>query len=467
MRRLSLLALILLTACGGTAGVTTISESSLLTTVSPTADTDEAPEPTDSVTFPSVPEVNQGPLDATTQSGLDALLAEVFTPDFDATHLDTVIEGGDVRAAWVLADLLRFYQTGASRDELVYAFTRLTGVASDPDQTDFVWASNALIAWDLPSWDGYADIKRYMYSSLDPRWTQLFEDDASMDWRFVTWGGVAIDDRPFGDNGPCNCIPALDDPATTDAAGGDWYADDKVVFGVVVNEEAIALPRHQMEVHEMVNLTLGRQALGIPYCTLCGSAQAYLTADVSEDRVVLRTSGLLVRSNKVMYDVNTGSILDTFTGEAMTGPLAVQGLVLQQVTVVASKWGDWKQAHPETRILAQDGGIGRAYLDDPLGDRDANGPIFPVGDVDVRLDVQELVVGVITPEGIPVAFPVSASIKALKSGETVEVSGVVAGFTDGLRVYDKAGAELPTHQSFWFAWSQFHPETLLWVDAQD
>jgi hypothetical protein len=38
--------------------------------------------------------------------------------------------------------------------------------------------------------------------------------------------------------------------------------------------------------------------------------------------------------------------------------------------------------------------------------RDANGPIFPIGDVDPRLPVQEDVLGVITATGTAIAFQV-------------------------------------------------------------
>jgi hypothetical protein len=234
------------------------------------------------------------------------------------------------------------------------------------------------------------------------------------------------------------------------------------VFGVVVGEQAIALPRHQMEVHEMVNLTLGGRELGVPYCTLCGSAQAYYADGVpGVERVVLRTSGLLQRSNKLMYDLTTGSALDTFTGKALTGPLRRDEIVLEQVSVVAATWGDWKQAHPETQILAEDGGIGRVYRDDPLGDRDAAGPIFPVGDVDPRLPVQERIVGVIAPDGTPVAFPVDSVNLAAERGEVI-FAGLTVRLEDGIRVYDSEGTEVTSHQSFWFAWSQFHPETTVW-----
>jgi hypothetical protein len=218
-----------------------------------------------------------------------------------------------------------------------------------------------------------------------------------------------------------------------------------------------------MEVHEMVNITIGSRRLGIPYCTLCGSAQAYFTDSVPDgvDTPVLRTSGLLSRSNKVMYDLLTRSVFDTFTGEALSGPL--QGVVLEQTTVVTSTWGEWKRAHPSTRIVAQDGGIGRFYPADPLQGRDAAGPIFPVGDVDPRLPVQAQVLGVIAPDGTPVAFPVEPARTAVASGEQVEIQGVeLVADGGGLRARVPGGIDLTAHQAFWFAWSQFHPDTLLW-----
>ena len=317
------------------------------------------------------------------EAAVDRILEGVLSESWDIESVGDLADLGDPRIGWLLADLMRFYQTGAPDDELVFAFSRLTGAPQDVSQVSFVWAMNHLIAWDLPAWEGYAQAKRQIYTPVEDTWTRFFDEDEGVDWRLVTWGGVLADQRPLGDNGPCNCIPALDYPETTDAAGGDWYDDDRIVFGVVVEDEAIALPKHQMEIHEMVNLTLGGRELGIPYCTLCASAQAYYVDDVSGvDRVVLRTSGLLSRSNKFMYDLTTGSAINTFTGEALTGSLAEEDVTLEQVSVVASTWDDWKKTHPDTRILAEDGGIGRSYGDDPLGGRDDDGPIFPVGNVD-------------------------------------------------------------------------------------
>ena len=201
----------------------------------------------------------------------------------------------------------------------------------------------------------------------------------------------------------------------------------------------------------------------MPYCTLCGSAQAYYMDDVDGFKPVLRTSGLLARSNKLMYDISTMSAMDTFSGRALSGPLHDAGVVLNQVSVVTSTWGAWKQAHPETTIVAEDGGaFGNTYRLDPLRGRDDDGPIFPVGNVDPRLGVQELVLGVDAVDGTPVAFPVGSAVLALRAGETVELEGIrLALDGSGVRAFI-GDREAPGHEAFWFAWSQFKPGSLIW-----
>ena len=440
------------------------------------------PPPTDQVTAPSSvvsdagssdfgdpPVVPEGPLDPAIDNEIGGLIVSVEQEGFDSEALDEIGAGRDARVAWFLADLLRFYQGGSTGSHISRVFRDLTGATLDTSTSPaFVDAFNRLIAWDLPAWEGYETRKGELYTILEPGWQPFFDENVSIDWRWVTWGGVLIDDRPPGEPNPCvrGCIPALDDPPTVPAEEATWLADSDIVFGVVHNGEALAMPRNQMEVHEMLNLSLGGDRLGIPYCTLCGSAQAYLTESVPPEfsTVILRTSGLLSRSNKVMYDLVTKSVFDTFTGEARSGPLAIADVVLPQVTVVTSAWGDWVEDHPTTRVVAEDGGLGRTYAPNPLGDRDAEGPIFPVGPVDPRLDVHAKVVGVITSDGTPIAFPVASAATALDRGDPVALEGhEVVSDGGGWRVVGPDG-EVVAHESFWFAWSQFHPETLLWAD---
>ena len=424
---------------------------------------------------PAVPDPSEGNSVAT--DAIDRVATAIQAGSLDADSLAELRFSGDARHAWFVSDLLRFFQ-GPDSLRIVATFEEMTGVSiqDDPDLELSPWLSvtNHLIAWDTPDYDGYRQDKAAIFTRVEEGWIPFFSDaDAEIDWRYLSWGGVFIDDRTLGDTEGCpgGCIPALDDPATTDAAGGSWYPDDRTVFGITVDGESLAIQLNIAEIHEMFNLDLGGRRLAIPYCTLCGSAQAYLTdqADGSpvegaRDVPVLRTSGLLVRSNKVMYDLITSSVFDTFTGDAVSGPLQDAGVVLPQTTVVRSTWAEWKLEHPDTRIIAEDGGIGRSYPLDPLGGRDDDGPIFPVGDVDGRLGVQEFVVGVLLDDGTTIAFPSEEATAAFNAGDRVELSGVeLQESGSGLVAFDAdTGDEVAVHEAFWFAWSQFHPDTLVW-----
>jgi Protein of unknown function (DUF3179) len=421
--------------------------------------------------FGPAPSTPKGPLDKELAADIDLAISGFETSAIPRREVRKIGGSEDARAAWILSDLLRFEPRSELVNVLVASFEQLTGttLTSRERSPEAAWkaVTDRLIAWELPAPPGYVDYKARLFKLVEPRWAPFFADrKADIDWRFVSWGGVLIDDRPLGDREPCarGCIPALDDPAVTDAKGGSWYPDDAIVFGVVVNGEARAYPRNIMEVHELVNDTLGGRRIGLPYCTLCASAQAYFTDTVGTRNLVLRTSGLLSRSNKVMYELSTKSVFDTFKGRAVSGPLREAGVSLEQITVVTSTWGAWKDGHPRTTIVARDGGIGRSYPLDPLQGRDEGGPIFPVGDVDPRLPVQEQVVGVIARDGTPVAFPAAAARGALRAGKPVELKGIRLELDgDGLRAVFGNGAEAVSHQAFWFAWSQFHPRSALWA----
>jgi len=83
---------------------------------------------------------------------------------------------------------------------------------------------------------------------------------------------------------------------------------------------------------------------------------------------------------------------------------------------------------------------------------------------DPRLPVQVEVVGVIDPEGRPVAFAAARARAALAAGDADALAGVeLVADGGGLRARSSGGEELPAHQAFWFAWSQFHPDTALWT----
>ena len=77
----------------------------------------------------------------------------------------------------------------------------------------------------------------------------------------------------------------------------------------------------------------------------------------------LGTSGLLYRSNKLMFDEETGSLWSTLEGRPVVGELVEAGLQLLSRPVVTTTWGEWRAEHPETTVLSLDTGHARDYAE--------------------------------------------------------------------------------------------------------
>ena len=134
---------------------------------------------------------------------------------------------------------------------------------------------------------------------------------------------------------------------------------------------------------------------------------------------------------------------------------------MEQASVVTTDWGTWKRDHPETTVLLERYALGRNP--DFRNGRDKDGPIFPVGAVDPRLPVQEDVIGVVTASGTPVAFPRATALITLINGGKIEFDNIKLQLdAGGIKAVDKNGADPGSHEAFWFAWSQFYPQTELW-----
>lgn len=416
--------------------------------------------------FGKPPAIPEGPLSKELRSAVKVAFIDSMTHSTwgrDQTiALGEIAESKDPRIVWIISDMMRFINQRGIQAALANAASNLLGV-EPPTRNHWGFITDQLIAWNIPAPPDYLKAKRAIFTSFVPGWDKIFVE-GNIDWRHVSWGGVPIDDRKYDTTDePCNCIPAADNPKVSSAKDAAWLKDEDIVFGIAVNGEYRAYPRRIMEVREMVNDTLGGRHLGIPYCTLCGAAQAYFTDRLPEgiERPILRTSGLLIRSNKVMFDVTTFSVFDTFLGKAVTGPLAEKKLQLKQASVVTTDWGTWKKAHPQTTVLVEELALGRDF--DFRNTRDAKGPIFPVGDVDPRLPVHEDIIGVITASGKPVAFQRSKAFVALKKGDAIAYENVRLQLdAGGIKAVDADGSDLGSHQAFWFAWSQFHPQTALW-----
>ncbi len=110
----------------------------------------------------------------------------------------------------------------------------------------------------------------------------------------------------------------------------------------------------------MININIGGRNVSISYCTLCGAAIPFDT-EWNGRVFTFGSSGLLYRSNKLMYDKQTNSLWSSFEGKPVTGIMAQEKLQLKTYPIVRTTWAEWKMKHPNTLLLDINTGYKRSY----------------------------------------------------------------------------------------------------------
>lgn len=205
--------------------------------------------------------------------------------------------------------------------------------------------------------ESYHSIKMKLLGNTDKKFLEFFEGDfgkpKNMKVRFeeITWGGVLVDG-----------ITSLDNPKMIAAKDAEYLLDDDLVFGVEINGDVRAYPLRIMGWHEMFNDTIGDVPVALAYCTLCGAGILFETqVEARENPFVFGSSGLLYRSNKLMFDRETNSLWNQFTGEPVVGSLAKSEIKLKIRPNTITTWTDWKSQHPDTKVLSLETGYARNY----------------------------------------------------------------------------------------------------------
>ncbi len=445
-----------------------------------------------------------------------AKLAALAGADVEAARaaVDAIVAEKDTRYVGVLIELLRASEIRILHADGRGAYTRaleaLTG-------KDFGPGWPAWVAWyaetDLAPPPGFTGWKGELLGRLDPIFAALLPAGAKSTIRVeeIVWGGVAFDG-----------IPALDRPPLVPAAEGTYLDDDEPVFGIEIAGDARAYPLRILDWHEMTNDVVGGVPVSLAYCTLCGAGIAYDGRASDGQTYDFGSSGFLMRSNKLMYDRQTRSLWNQFTGKPVVGPLVGKDVTLKRLPVVVARWAEWRAEHPDTRVLSLETGHERPYHPGAAYASYFASPdlMFPVS-LPARgpdgLDPKKRVFGLLL-DGAPKAYPVErvvgegvvndavgdAPVVVLAPRAAIRVDGnsvrhgpatydagaevrayarsahtFVAG-TDAATVRDGQGRtwrvtedalvgpdgeraeRLPGHLAYWFGWRSFFPRTLLY-----
>jgi hypothetical protein len=395
--------------------------------------------------------------------------------------IEWLLQNGDRGSVAVLIQLLRWLpdEEGA----VVARLEALTG--GHPGPRWFDWMVWQQAHPEMAPYPGYVGFLADLLAGIDPRFRRFVHVGVPHEIRVeeIAWGGVTVDG-----------IPALDNPTMIAAHAAGYLNPDDLVFGLEINGDSRAYPLRIANWHEMVNDVVGGVPVSLAYCTLCGAGILFDARVAGRDRpFTFGSSGLLYRSNKLMYDRQTDSLWNQFTGRPVMGPLTGSGIELRVLPIVLTRWAQWRASHPETRVLSLQTGFARDYRPGAAYHDYFTSPdlMFPALFKDKRLEQKDLIFGVRAPGGVKawpladlangavindrvgfvdlvvIGDPQGHGARAYRAGEHRFVRGatpdeITSGgerwsvTEDGLiGPSGESLPRLPGHVAYWFAWAGY------------
>ncbi len=324
----------------------------------------------------------------------------------------------------------------------------------------------------------------------------------------------------FSGGPPRDGIPPIDSPRFESIESADeWIEELEPVILLDYEGEIRAYPLQILTWHEIVNDEVAGDPIVITYCPLCNTALVFRRPTIDGEILTFGTSGNLRYSDLVMWDRQTESWWQQFTGEAIVGDLT--GTKLESLPVAIISWVDFKSKHPDALVLSIETGFQRNYGRNPYAGYDniTSQPFAFVGDLDAQLPAMARVVGISPENGAGGAFsldllsenqvlneklgdmPIAlfwkpGTASALDSGSIADgrdigTTGVFSAqiddqeltfsaLEDGLFLDQETGSTwdifgdsidgplagsslvpIPHHDTFWFAWAAFVPDSAL------
>jgi len=182
-------------------------------------------------------------------------------------------------------------------------------------------------------------------------WTKTDFNITSIDYKEILSGGP-----------PKDGIPSIDNPKFLPIKDIKGLADTEPVIGLEINGDARAYPLQILIWHEIVNDVVGGMPVTVTYCPLCNSAIVF---DRRFEGKVLDfgTTGKLRNSDLVMYDRQTESWWQQFTGTGIVGEYT--GKELKSIPVRLESFANFKARHGNGKVLVPNAGSMRTYGRNP------------------------------------------------------------------------------------------------------
>ena len=296
-----------------------------------------------------------------------------------------------------------------------------------------------------------ADPERWKYA-----WPETDFTKHSVDLKSIRSGGP-----------PRDGIPSIDEPVFVDVANVTDLAQHEPVISLEIDGDARAYPLRILMWHEIVNDVVGGIPAAITYCPLCNAAIVF---DRRFDGRVLEfgTTGHLRNSDLVMYDRQTESWWQQYTGDAIVGELT--GSTLTLIASRLTSWERFRDAHPVGQVLVPNDPRARNYGVNPYTGYDSRpAPFLYRGELPEGIAPLERVVAVGERAW---SFEHLRAVKRIDAGDFVirwepgqssalDASMVALGRDVGnitVRTKDDPPEDMPHHVTFAFVFHAFQPD---------
>ncbi|MGI9407279.1 MAG: DUF3179 domain-containing protein [Hyphomicrobiaceae bacterium] len=268
---------------------------------------------------------------------------------------------------------------------------------------------------------------------------------------------------------PKDGIPSIDKPRFIATSAVTDLAPTEPVIGLTVNGEARAYPLRVLMWHEIVNDTLGGVPVAITYCPLCNAAIVF---DRRHDGRVLDfgTTGKLRNSDLVMYDRQTESWWQQFTGEGIAGEFAGQSLKMLPSRLDA--FARFVERNPDGQVLVPTNPGMRPYGRNPYTSYDSSvRPFLYNGALPEGIEPMARVIVVDGADGKPVAIEM-AHLRARKElkmdgvelswspgqNSALDTDRISRGRDVGNVMAQRNGKDVRYDVTFAFVFHAFHPD---------
>jgi hypothetical protein len=228
---------------------------------------------------------------------------------------------------------------------------------------------------------------------------------------------------------PRDAIPAILAPTFQSVEEAKtWLVDQSPVIALDIEGDARAYPQAILMWHEIVNDIVGGVPVAVTFCPLCNSSLVF-DRRVGEQTLTFGVSGKLRNSDLIMYDHESDSWWQQFTGQGIVGIYTDTQLEFLPSLVIG--FGEFAARYPQGQVLSPDTGYPRDYGRNPYEAYDSGDNLFLYsGEVDSRLPATEHVLAGLV-DGQPIAYPFTLLREQKVINDTVNGLAVVAFWQTG------------------------------------